>query len=206
MTIPSGYRVPAADIEVEEVIKGSRFITRIRNVATVAAAKNWLKTLREQEPTATHHCWAYIVGNPHSTTDLGCSDDGEPAGTAGKPMLNVLQHSHVGDLMAICTRYYGGTKLGTGGLARAYGGGVKLAMEQLTTCEKVVKVRLDATIDYDCGKDFEHLLQGHEGNILATDYGAQVNYQVELPKHQQEELQQQLEVRFGDKIQWKFTK
>jgi len=200
----AGYSVPKQKVEVEEVIKGSRFITRLVNVDTVDKAKGYLKSLREQEPTATHHCWAYIVGNPKSTTLIGCSDDGEPAGTAGKPMLNVLQHSDVGDLIAVCTRYYGGTKLGTGGLARAYGGGVKLALEQLDTCEKINKVELILSVSYECGKDLEHLVAQYDAEILNTEYLEAVQYKMLLPSENRDPLEQQLELRFGDKIQWKF--
>jgi uncharacterized YigZ family protein len=198
----SDYWVPKAPIEVEEEIKGSRFITRVRNVDSVEKARAYLKQLREQEPTATHHCWAYIVGNPQSTTLIGCSDDGEPSGTAGKPMLNVLQHSGVGDVIAVCTRYYGGTKLGTGGLVRAYSGGVKLAMEQLQTEPKVEKVSLLITAPYEHGKDLEYELKQANAVIDAIDYSTNVTYTVTLPVAHQQQLMNQLTVRFGESIQW----
>ena len=126
----SSYLVPASPLKVEADVKNSVFITRVRNVTTAEQAKAFVKQMNTSFPDASHHCWAYIVGNPESTTLLGCSDDGEPSGTAGKPMLHVLQHSSIGDIVVVCTRYFGGTKLGTGGLARAYGGGVKQAIEQ----------------------------------------------------------------------------
>ncbi|NVJ60091.1 MAG: YigZ family protein [Gammaproteobacteria bacterium] len=190
-------------IEVEEVIKGSRFITRFARVDTVDRAKGFLKDLREQEPTATHHCWAYIVGDPHSTTLIGCSDDGEPAGTAGKPMLNVLQHSGIGDIIAVCTRFYGGTKLGTGGLARAYGGGVKLALEQVNTEEKINTTDLSIEAAYDCAKDLEHLLGQYSATTNDTVYSEQVTYSITLPAEYKQELTEHLSIRFGDKVQWK---
>ena len=190
-------------IEVEEVIKGSRFITRFARVDTVEKAKAFLGSLREQEPTATHHCWAYIVGDPHSTTLLGCSDDGEPAGTAGKPMLNVLQHSGIGDIIAVCTRFYGGTKLGTGGLARAYGGGVKLAMESVRTEKKINTELLNITAGYDCVKDLEHLFGQYSSIIDNTDYGEQVSFSITVPAEFKQELTEHIHIRFGDKVQWK---
>jgi uncharacterized YigZ family protein len=199
----SGYPVPSSPVEVEEVIKGSRFITRAENVATVDAAKDYLQSLRDAEPDATHHCWAYIVGDPNSTTLLSCSDDGEPAGTAGKPMLNILQHSGVGDIIVVCTRYYGGTKLGTGGLARAYGGGVKLIMEQLTTTEKIEKAALQIIGAYECGKDIEHELKQVDATIEDIEYDAAVTYRVSLPLNNKQQLTEQLKVRFGEKVQWK---
>ncbi len=198
----SNYSVPKHSIEVEEIIKGSRFITRIMNAPSVDDARQFLKQLRTNEPDATHHCWAYIVGNPDSTTLLGCSDDGEPAGTAGKPMLNVLQHSGVGDLIAVCTRYYGGTKLGTGGLARAYGGGVKLAIEQLETEKKIEKDCFCFSVAYDCVKDFEHELKQVDATVINTQYDASVTYQVSLPSINSKTLLQQLTIRFGEKVSW----
>ncbi|MEE4245619.1 MAG: YigZ family protein [Kangiellaceae bacterium] len=201
----ANYSVPKAFVSVEESIKGSRFITRVWPVAKVEQAKQQLRQLRTEEPTATHHCWAYIVGDPNSTTLLGCSDDGEPAGTAGKPMLNVLQHSGLGDLLAVCTRYYGGTKLGTGGLARAYGGGVKLALEQVDTEEKIEKDEITISIAYDCAKDLEHELKQVDGAIDHIDYGEQLTYQVTVPAQHSAQLKQQCHIRFGDKHLWNTT-
>lgn len=198
----SGYLVPKAPLQVEEQIKGSRFITRIENVDTVEKARAFLKNLREQEPDATHHCWAYIVGNPQSTTLIGCSDDGEPSGTAGKPMLNILQHSGVGDLIAVCTRYYGGTKLGTGGLARAYGGGVKLAMEQLQTESKIDKISLKISTTYENSKDLEYELKQFDAVVNNIDYSSEVVYSVTLPATNKAILIENLTVRFGDNLQW----
>ncbi len=198
----SGYLVPKAPLQVEEQIKGSRFITRIENVDTVDKARAFLKNLREQEPDATHHCWAYIVGNPQSTTLIGCSDDGEPSGTAGKPMLNVLQHSGVGDLIAVCTRYYGGTKLGTGGLARAYGGGVKLAVEQLQTEPKIERTSLKISTTYENSKDLEYELKQFDAVVDNIDYSSEVVYSVTLPADNKKTLIDNLTVRFGENLQW----
>ncbi len=196
------YKVPAAPLEIEEIIKGSRFITRIRYVDTAEKAKAFLKERRELEPDATHHCWAYIVGNPSSTTLIGCSDDGEPSGTAGKPMLNVLQHSGIGDIIAVCTRFYGGTKLGTGGLARAYGGGVKIAIEQLIVQDKIDTSQVQLSSSYDCQKDIEHEMGLVDAKVLSTDYDESVHWVFELPTENLTTLKQQLTIRFGDKILW----
>jgi uncharacterized YigZ family protein len=176
----SSYQVPAESIDSEENIKNSQFITRIRNVETAVDAKAFIKKMNRQFPDATHHCWSYIVGNPCSTTLVGCSDDGEPSGTAGKPMLHVLQHSNIGDIIAVCTRYYGGTKLGTGGLARAYGGGVKLALEKLTTKNKIQFASLELKIEYPQLKDFEHLLDSYQSQKLHIEYQAKISINVNI--------------------------
>lgn len=193
----AGYRVPQDTVEhpfsFEEVIKGSRFIARIAFTPTVEDAKAFINHFNQTEPEATHHCWAYIVGNPSSTTLIACSDDGEPNGTAGMPMLNVLQHSDVGDITAVVTRYYGGTKLGTGGLARAYGGSVKQAMEQLSLGSRIYTQKIDLTCAYDLQKQVEYLLKEVQAEILSTDFAEQVTILAEVPQTTLHELESALE-------------
>lgn len=198
----SEYLVPAQPIEVEEVIKNSQFITRIRNVATVESAKGFIKELNRVYPDATHHCWAYIVGDPKSTTLLGCSDDGEPSGTAGKPMLNVLQHSGVGDIVAVCTRYYGGTKLGTGGLSRAYGGGVKLAVEQLALKPKINFTQVTFEIGYAHLKDCEHLFKDFQIEDYSVDYAENITINLKVASNQRDSLKSLLADKFKGEFEW----
>ncbi len=104
--------------------------------------------IRAEFPDATHNCWAFVAGPPGSTAAVGMSDDGEPHGTAGRPMLEALLHSGVGEIAAVVTRYYGGVKLGKGGLQRAYSGGVRLALESLPTTERVDRAALVLEIEY----------------------------------------------------------
>lgn len=196
------YKVPADSVDVEEIIKNSQFITRLRNVASVEAAKGFIKELNQRYPDATHHCWAYIVGDPQSTTLLGCSDDGEPSGTAGRPMLNVLQHSSVGDIVAVCTRFYGGTKLGTGGLTRAYGGGVKLAMESLVTKQKVEFQALSFNLEYSQLQDCEHLLKDYQSENFMADYQSQIVIKVDIALEQIDSFKQALENKLKGQIEW----
>src|SRR6185437_606076 len=103
----------------------------IARVSTPDEAQLLVRELDVEFSDATHNCWAYVAGPPGSTSRVGMSDAGEPHGTAGRPMLTVLLHSGVGEIAAVVTRYYGGTKLGTGGLVKAYGGSVQLALESL---------------------------------------------------------------------------
>ena len=196
------YSVPAEPLDIEEVIKNSQFITRIRNVETPEAAKAFIKEMNHSFPDANHHCWAYIVGNPQSTTLIGCSDDGEPSGTAGKPMLHVLQHSGIGDIVAVCTRYFGGTKLGTGGLARAYGGGVKLALDKLKIQTKISYKKLRFAIDYSQTKDCEHLLKDFITRNLTIDYQENVLVTVEIELDQFEQCKQALINHFKGNVEW----
>ncbi len=199
------YNIPSSPLDVEEVIKNSQFITRIRCVATADSAKAFIKEMNTLYPDATHHCWAYIVGNPQSTTLVGCSDDGEPSGTAGKPMLHVLQHSSVGDIVAVCTRFYGGTKLGTGGLARAYGGGVKLAIEQLKLKEKIEYKAINFELEYTQLKDCEHLLKDYQSENLLLDYQEKINVSVDIATDEFDRFTIALTNQFKGKIEWNTT-
>ena len=196
------YNIPATSLDVEEVIKNSQFITRIRHVDTAEAAKAFIKEMNLSYPEANHHCWAYIVGNPQSTTLISCSDDGEPSGTAGKPMLHVLQHSGIGDIAAVRTRFFGGTKLGTGGLARAYGGGVKLALDTLKLQTKISYNKLKFAIDYSQIKDCEHLLKDFITRDLTIDYQENVLVSVEIELEEFERCKQALINHFKGNIEW----
>ncbi|WP_251358533.1 YigZ family protein [Kangiella sp. TOML190] len=183
-SVPNQSLRAESPFQVEEVIKGSRFITRVIFSPEVTDAKAFIKQLNQTEPEATHHCWAYIVGNPNSTTLMACSDDGEPSGTAGMPMLNVLKYGDIGDITAVVTRYYGGTKLGTGGLARAYGGGVKLALETLPIQQRIFTEQLQLSCAYDLQNQIDYLLKEHQATINQIDYSESVDFQVEVPQDQ----------------------
>jgi len=197
------YNIPAQSVEVEEVIKNSQFITRLAFVDTAEKAKGFIKNLNQTYPDATHHCWAYIVGNPQATTLIGCSDDGEPSGTAGKPMLNVLQHAdNIGDIVAVCTRFYGGTKLGTGGLTRAYGGGVKLALESLTVKQKIDYKNITMEIEYSQLKDCEHLLKDFQIENYNVDYQTKINLSLDIASEQLDDFSLLLENKFKGQVEW----
>src|SRR5471030_368293 len=131
------YPVPAEAVSFSEEIKKSRFITLLAPTEGVEAAKTFIHDVKNQHPAARHHCWAFVAGAPADSQQLGFSDDGEPAGTAGKPILGQLMGSGVGEITAVVVRYYGGIMLGTGGLVRAYGGGVQQALKLLPVHQKV---------------------------------------------------------------------
>jgi len=111
-------------------IKNSLFITTVSRTKGREAAKTFLDAIRQRYPDANHHCWAFVAGAPNNVHLWDQSDDGEPKGTAGKPMLNVLQHSNFGETTVVVTRYFGGIKLGAGGLVRAYSQAVQEALSQ----------------------------------------------------------------------------
>lgn len=120
---------PGAFHRAEETVRRSRFIVTMARVSSPEEAKAFIDRIREEHAGATHNCWAYNAGAPGDTAQVGASDDGEPKGTAGRPMLTALLHSDVGEVAAVVTRYFGGILLGTGGLVRAYQGSVKLGLE-----------------------------------------------------------------------------
>src|SRR5829696_7482787 len=157
------YPIPAAPHRTTDVISRSRFITTIEHASTVEEAEAFVARMRAEFPDATHNCWAYVVGPPGSTARVGMSDDGEPHGTAGRPMLTMLLHGGLGDVAAVVTRYYGGTKLGTGGLVRAYGGAVQEALLGLPRAERVEYAELDIGVEYPHVAAVQQLLPAYEG-------------------------------------------
>src|SRR5215207_10093803 len=181
MAHPTRYPIPAAAHRAALVIERSRFIATVARAATVDEASAFVREVSAAFADATHNCWAYVVGPPGSTSHVGMSDDGEPHGTAGRPMLTVLLHSGLGDVAAVVTRYYGGIKLGTGGLVRAYGGTLQEALATLPRAERVTLVRLDVVVDYGTIATMQQLLSAHEAVAEHVEYAADVQYRVALP-------------------------
>lgn len=182
------YPIPASTHTVKEVRDRSRFITTVGRADTVEAARAFIARVAERYADATHNCWAYVAGPPGDTSRIGMSDDGEPRGTAGRPMLNVLLGSGVGDVAAVVTRYYGGTKLGRGGLCRAYSGGVKLALEGLPLEEKVRRVECRVVVPYSAVTPLRGLLPDFEAEIVGEAYGTEAALEVRLPQERAEEF------------------
>lgn len=186
MTGHGRYPIPAATCRVEETRQRSRFITTVDVAGSAEDARALIARVSAEYADATHNCWAYVVGPPGDTSRVGMSDDGEPHGTAGRPMLAVLLGSGIGDIVAVVTRYYGGTKLGKGGLVRAYGGGVKLALEGLPLGERVRTIELRISLPYPAVTPLLGLLPEFEAEILEETYGTGATYVVRLPEERAE--------------------
>ncbi|PEH54059.1 IMPACT family protein [Yersinia kristensenii] len=186
------YLIPTAPVTISEEIKKSRFITLLAHTSGVNEAKDFIQQIKQQHPTARHHCWAFVAGAPIDSQQLGFSDDGEPSGTAGKPILAQLMGSGIGEITAVVVRYYGGIKLGTGGLVRAYGSGVQQALKQIEVKYKVPQVEYTLQCDYAQLSIVETLLQQVEGQILQSDYAQFVTLHLSLPATQASQV--------GDKL------
>jgi uncharacterized YigZ family protein len=177
----STYPVPSKSCEVCYEIKKSRFIARAVFADTREQAMNELAQAKKDYPDARHHCWAYQFGNPKSAASAAMSDDGEPSGTAGKPILNILQHKNVGDVMIIVTRYFGGIKLGAGGLVRAYSASAQMAMDAVETEQQVARESFELRCDFNHEQPIRHWLGLHDGIIDDVTYTHQVTVNLALP-------------------------
>ncbi|MCA9973867.1 MAG: YigZ family protein [Anaerolineales bacterium] len=165
--------IPAAEARAEMKVKNSTFIATAAPVFSVDEAKAFIARVREAYADATHNVPAYQVGHGASTV-AHCSDDGEPSGTAGRPMLAVLQGSGIGDVAVVVTRYFGGTKLGTGGLVRAYGDAVKAVLAVLPLAERVPTHTAMVALPYSHLERVRLLVAAHGGELLDESFTADV--------------------------------
>jgi uncharacterized YigZ family protein len=178
----SRYPIPAARHRAEQSIDRSRFICTIERTGSAEEAQAFIKAINAEFSDATHNCWAFVAGAPGDTSRIGMSDDGEPHGTAGRPMLTVLLHSGIGEIAAVVTRYYGGTKLGTGGLVKAYGGTVQLALSALPLGQRVDYVEVVLTIGYPNITVVQQLLPTFDAEVDDETYDAAVRYRLRVPR------------------------
>jgi len=188
--VSARYKVPRERHRAELVIDRSRFICTVERVQSVEEAQAFIRAMNTEFADATHNCWAYVVGAPGSADRIGMSDDGEPHGTAGRPMLTVLQHCGIGEIAAVVTRYYGGTKLGTGGLVKAYGGAVQEALLTLLVAERVDTVTATFEVGYAQIGAVQQLLPTLEAEVQAQDFGALATFTVQLPRSEAAALEE----------------
>jgi uncharacterized YigZ family protein len=163
-------------VAVELEIRKSRFIGIATPVADREAAMLVLGQLRAEHPGATHVCWALLAGG-----QSGMSDDGEPSGTAGRPILEVLRHHDLDGVLAAVVRYYGGIKLGAGGLVRAYTDAIASAMQIAQRVERIAYTELAVEVDYADETRVRHWLDQHGYTLAGSDYGMKVGLLVRLP-------------------------
>ncbi len=167
------YPIPAAQTRIEIEVKKSRFIATAVPVFSVDEAKDFIKRIKAEFADASHNVPAYQIGFGASTT-AHCNDDGEPSGTAGRPMLAVVQGSGLGDVAVVVTRYFGGTKLGTGGLVRAYSDATKAVLAALPLAEKVPTYTVMLALPYTHLERIRLLIEGHNGRLLDEEFAADI--------------------------------
>ena len=186
------YPVPANQVETLYEIKKSKFIACAGFANSRESAMALLESVKHQYPDARHHCWAYIFGNPNAPSSAAMADDGEPSGTAGKPILNVLQHKDIGDIMIIVTRYFGGVKLGAGGLVRAYSAAAQQAIDALEVRQEITLEPLSVAIDFKHEQFVRYLVEQAQGKIANCNYASSVVINVELPLDALEDFKKQM--------------
>lgn len=174
----------------EIVEKKSRFIANIKSVETVEEAQVYIEEMKKKYWDARHNCSAFSVGTEQVTTR--CSDDGEPSGTAGKPILEVISGSGIHNIVVVVTRYFGGTLLGTGGLVRAYTDATRAGIENSDIVEKIPGRRVDIAMDYtDLGK-LQYLLAQNEVLTEDTEYTDKVIIHALFPESDKEMLKKKI--------------
>jgi uncharacterized YigZ family protein len=177
--MPDEYLTVAAETEHETEISRSRFLCALAPATTEAEAQAFIARVRTRHPAATHHCHAYLLGADAAVQRS--SDDGEPGGTAGVPMLQMLLRRHVHDTVAVVSRYFGGTKLGAGGLIRAYGGAVGAALDAAGTVTRRRMRHAAITTGHQRAGKLENELRATGRTIRAVTYGAEVTIETEIP-------------------------
>lgn len=195
----SGYLRPAATFQTETTVARSRFIATIARAETVEQAKAALAAIHQSMPDASHHVYAYVVGHGRSVTE-GLSDAGEPSGTAGQPVMAVLRGSGLGDTIIVVTRYFGGIKLGTGGLVRAYTEAAQTALAGVTTEAKIPRMSLTFRAPYSLYKRTIRLVREHDGEVVREAFAEDVSLEVVLQSDQAALFQAQLRELSAGKI------
>ncbi|MFK8067337.1 MAG: YigZ family protein [Gammaproteobacteria bacterium] len=186
------YKIPAQTTRFEQEIKKSRFIAFATCVESPELAHRFIKDLRTKFPDAGHVCSAFLIGEPGNTTQIGFSDDGEPSGTAGMPMLNVLQHGETGDIVVAVVRYFGGIKLGTGGLARAYSSSVTSVLNIMPLKLKVAMTSITFSASFALEDQIRRVLKSVGVANLNVEYKQELNIECGVPEDQLIELEQML--------------
>lgn len=176
------YQIADNKVEHETVVNRSRFICYLSPCASIDEAKAQVKFFKQAYPQASHHCYAFLTKAANDSLGYGYSDDGEPSGTAGKPMLAVLQGGGIGQVCAVVVRYFGGTKLGTGGLQRAYADSVRQALIFLEAKTKIAMAAKTLACQYSQVDDVLHIISQAEGQVVKQEYLQQVLFSLCIPE------------------------
>ena len=186
------YSILAAAAEHLLLEKNSEFLTFLHPVDNRDDAMTWVAHYRARYPDANHVCWAYIIGNTRQPQTQAFSDDGEPGGTAGKPMLHVLTERELGNCLAVVVRYFGGVKLGAGGLVRAYSNAVSQAASKAELRLVSPSVQLIVSVSFAFEARLRQLLTQYQASLEEAIYSDNVTLKISLPQDVEPALRQQL--------------
>ena len=181
------YYTIAENSEYEIVIRGSRFICSLQRVENEEEAKAFIQTIKKEHWKATHNCSAYLIGDRDEIQRA--HDDGEPSGTAGVPMLEVLKKNELKYVVAVVTRYFGGTKLGAGGLIRAYSKSVSSTLKEIGIVERAMQIPVKCTVSYSASGKLENNLIQSPYSVIDTLYTDQVTFIIGIPADNVETFQ-----------------
>lgn len=184
---------PGEVFRVEQTIKRSRFIASVGYTPGVEEAKAFIEQIKAEFEDARHNCWAYCAGAAGSTDRIGASDDGEPHGTAGRPMLTAVTHSGIGEVTVVVTRYFGGILLGTGGLVKAYQSSVKMALEAVPTRIRTKTKRIKFSVEHRFVNQVLRKIETANGRILEKNFDMDADFDVEIPEDLAETFAKELE-------------
>lgn len=184
---------PGEVFRVEQTIKRSRFIASVGHTPGVEEAKAFIEQIKAEFEDARHNCWAYCAGAAGSTDRIGASDDGEPHGTAGRPMLTAVTHSGIGEVTVVVTRYFGGILLGTGGLVKAYQSSVKMALEAVPTRIRTKTKRIKFSVEHRFVNQVLRKIETANGRILEKNFDMDADFDVEIPEDLTETFAKELE-------------
>ena len=192
------FRTIKEDGQVQEEIKKSRFICHAKRVYSEEEARDFLTAIKKEHYKATHNCSAFIIGERSEIKRT--SDDGEPSGTAGVPMLGVLENHNLTNVCVVVTRYFGGTKLGAGGLIRAYAGSVALAVKEIGIIEITEQAGIAIQMSYTQYQEYSNFLKEHDLMELETNFTDQVYTMIYVDKEEKENIKAALVEFFNGKV------
>lgn len=192
------FRTIKEDGQVQEEIKKSRFICHIKRVATENEARNFIQAVKKEHYKATHNCSAFILGERSEMKRS--SDDGEPSGTAGVPMLGVLENHQLTNVCAVVTRYFGGIKLGAGGLIRAYSSNVALAIKEIGIVHIKEQLGLRIALSYSQYQELPNFLKANHLQEQDTSFTEQVQTTIFVDKDDKDSIIEELIELFNGKI------
>ena len=192
------FRTIKEDGQVQEEIKKSRFICHAKRVYSEEEARDFITAIKKEHYKATHNCSAFIVGERSEIKRT--SDDGEPSGTAGVPMLGVLENHNLTNLCVVVTRYFGGIKLGAGGLIRAYAGSVALAVKEIGIIEIKEQAGITIQMSYAQYQEYSNFLKEHNLMELETTFTDQIDTIIYVDKEEKENIKSALVEFFNGKV------